>query len=110
MGSKEYQAEWHQRNKERRLVAIKERNKRVKAENAQWIRDIKSVTPCADCGVQYPYYVMQFDHIGDDKVVNVADSVARCWSRARIQAEIDKCELVCANCHAVRTFSRKYGE
>lgn len=50
---------------------------------------------------------MQFDHINDDKDDCVARIANACYSLARLQREIDKCELVCANCHAVRTWERK---
>jgi hypothetical protein len=35
----------------------------------------------------------------------VSDLVRR-GSRARVLEEIEKCELVCANCHAARTVRR----
>ncbi len=34
------------------------------------------------------------------KEVMVSDAVRRGWSRRRIEAEIAKCEVLCANCHA----------
>ena len=68
------------------------------------IHNYKEANPCADCGRYYPYYVMQFDHIGKDKFRIV--SHMRNYSMERIMAEIAKCELVCANCHAVRTYNR----
>lgn len=71
--------------------------------NRQFIRDIKAVTPCTDCGVIYPHYVMQFDHVLGNKRANVADLAHSSVSLEVLQTEIDKCELVCANCHAERT-------
>jgi hypothetical protein len=63
--------------------------------------------PCADCGVQYPYYVMEFDHLdADTKEFNVSAGVTS-RSYERLMAEIAKCEVVCANCHAERTHQRK---
>lgn len=64
--------------------------------------------PCADCGIEYPYYVMQFDHIGDDKEFGIGSQ----WYRkgvAAIKAEIAKCQVVCSNCHAIRTWNRIQG-
>lgn len=69
------------------------------------VRAAKNV-PCADCGIQYHYCVMQFDHTGEDKIDNVARMVANLRSIALILAEIAKCEVVCSNCHALRTFQR----
>jgi hypothetical protein len=50
---------------------------------------------------------MQWDHLpGTEKAANLGD-LARRGNRARVLDEIAKCELVCANCHAMRTFSRR---
>lgn len=80
-----------------------ERNRRAKDRLRQIIRDAKSV-PCTDCGVQYPHYVMDFDHLGD-KEYNVGSMVGL-GSKTKLLAEIEKCEVVCSNCHRERTYSR----
>ena len=70
----------------------------------EFFNEIKSV-PCTDCGIQYPPYVMQFDHRTDEvKLFTIASR----WqlSKKRLLAEIAKCDIVCANCHAERTHSR----
>lgn len=61
--------------------------------------------PCKDCGVKYPYYVMQFDHVRGTKEFNIG-VVGPTASRDRMMNEIAKCEVVCANCHAARTHER----
>lgn len=108
MTDKEYQREWHQRNKERRLPKIKERRDARRKLVRDEIRNLKEATPCTDCGNKYPYYVMQFDHLRD-KEINIADMIKRDWAKARIEAELAKCEMVCANCHAERTHKRSMG-
>ena len=51
---------------------------------------------------------MQWDHLpGTQKLMNLADIVHIGATRERILAEIAKCELVCANCHAIRTYTRE---
>jgi hypothetical protein len=63
--------------------------------------------PCADCGVHYPYYVMDFDHReGEDKLANVTR--LRYMSEDTLRAEIAKCDVVCANCHRERTWKRTW--
>lgn len=94
------QREWYQRNKAKQA----ERNKHSERTMARVLREAKD-TPCKDCEQKYPYYVMQFDHIGTDKVANVG-KLARSASLETVLAEIAKCEVVCANCHAARTWSR----
>ncbi len=63
--------------------------------------------PCADCGIHYPYYVMEFDHLDSGvKEFNISAGVT-CASYERLISEIAKCEVVCANCHAERTYQRR---
>lgn len=70
-----------------------------------FVREYKNSRPCVDCGVQYPYYVMDFDHTGDDKLFNIANKI-NSLSTDSIKKEIAKCELVCGNCHRERTHQR----
>jgi DNA-directed RNA polymerase subunit M/transcription elongation factor TFIIS len=68
----------------------------------------KSV-PCAGCGEVYPYWIMQFDHLdGDNKKADVSYLV-RSGSEEALMRELEKCEPVCANCHADRTYRRTMG-
>ena len=65
---------------------------------------------CQDCGQKYPDYVMDFDHRDRKaKIMSVSRMVAGGWSFDKIQQEIEKCDLVCANCHRIRTYG-KYAE
>ena len=62
--------------------------------------------PCADCGGRFHYAVMEFDHVRGAKLGNVATMAHKGVSLERLKTEIEKCELVCANCHRLRTWSR----
>lgn len=68
------------------------------------IKAIKS-NPCTDCGNKYPYYVMDFDHLYNKKF-NLSIAANKLMSVEKVMKEIDKCEIVCANCHRIRTFTR----
>lgn len=63
--------------------------------------------PCRDCGITYHPVAMQFDHVRGTKKFEVG--LANRKSRKSILKELKKCELVCANCHALRTYTRKKG-
>jgi hypothetical protein len=82
-------------------------NRLIRLRNKIYIDGVKGTNPCADCGVSYPPYIMQFDHIVDGKRGNVADMARSGFSIENLKAEIAKCELVCANCHAERTHGFK---
>lgn len=77
-----------------------------KAYLAQYLRDLKTKTPCVDCGINYPYYVMDFDHVRGRKHANVMELVST-LSKKKIDEEIAKCEIVCSNCHRIRTHVRR---
>lgn len=71
-----------------------------------WLRSLKTDRPCTDCGQVFDPQVMQWDHLpGFEKVGDISGSwVGR--TQEEILSEIAKCELVCTNCHAIRTFRR----
>ena len=73
------------------------------------IRLIKQSTPCYDCGKSYHYEVMEFDHVKGDKVDGVSQMIVRGFALSTILAEVEKCDLVCANCHRLRTVMRRHG-
>lgn len=66
--------------------------------------EIKQSSGCVDCGETNPI-VLDFDHLKDKKY-NVSRMIHDGFSWKAIRKEIDKCEVVCANCHRIRTHSR----
>lgn len=64
--------------------------------------------PCTDCGGHFPAVAMDFDHVETGKVDTIARLRGSSWDK--VEAELSKCELVCANCHRIRTQARKIGE
>lgn len=99
------------RHYERNAATVKARaatmREQCRQRNREHLAALKTDKACADCGVSYPPYVMQFDHIGEDKDRALAVMAQAPVSLARLDAEIAKCELVCANCHAARTWQRR---
>jgi hypothetical protein len=71
-----------------------------------WMNSIKEGIACADCGGTYPVFVMHWDHLPGVEKVNEISSMVGQRTREAILAELKKCELVCANCHVMRTVKR----
>jgi hypothetical protein len=72
--------------------------------NKEWLEKQKQV-PCIDCGGEFPPCAMHFDHLpGTTKLFGISNKVS--CSRARLAEEIAKCEVICANCHSIRTYER----
>lgn len=71
----------------------------------EWIRGIKSI-PCMDCQNIYPSCCMDFDHVRGKKEFNIGQNTNKV-SKSRMLAEIKKCDIVCSNCHRIRTELRR---
>jgi len=79
-----------------------ERNKIQRHKITLWVKKYKESRPCMDCNIFYPACVMDFDH-RDPKIKTKAVSKLLGYSFKRVKEEISKCDLVCANCHRIRT-------
>jgi hypothetical protein len=101
-----YERERYARLRESERARMKVNSDNARKRNREYVWELKS-NPCTDCGQIYHPTAMQFDHTDTDKEFNVSDMVKNGFSLTRIQEEINKCELVCANCHAVRTYERR---
>lgn len=74
-----------------------------------WMLELKG-NPCTDCKGYFPACCMDFDHRkGTAKLYNLGSMFAHHYSRGLIEIELAKCDLVCANCHRVRTRDRRIG-
>lgn len=67
--------------------------------------------PCADCERRFPKYVMDLDHVRGRKEFKISGAVQSPFARTldELRAEIEKCDVVCANCHRIRTHQRSDG-
>ncbi len=102
----EFSRAYYAANREVHKAAVARRTTRYRQELKTLIRTIKEATPCLDCGVSYPWYVMDFDHVTGEKYKDVSAMVSNLNSKQKVLDEIAKCELICSNCHRVRTFTR----
>lgn len=101
-----YDKAWYKTNKDR----IKERkavaNKAFRARRRALLVAAKA-HPCKDCGHTFHHAAMQFDHVRGEKLFILANGMYL-RSLEEIEAEMEKCDLVCSNCHAVRTYERAH--
>lgn len=70
------------------------------------LRGLKN-KPCVDCQGWFAPCQMDFDHL-DPKQKRFSVCRLLNYSLENVLKEIAKCDLVCANCHRLRTFGRKY--
>lgn len=78
-----------------------------RAVGKKFVDEYKSAHACADCGKNWPPVAMDLDHVRGDKVRCVAGLVSAAYNLNLIKAELEKCDVVCACCHRLRTDSRK---
>lgn len=78
-------------------------NDKYKQEKQLFVYRYLETHPCVDCG-EKNLLVLEFDHLRD-KDMDIADLITG-YSLAKIKKEIEKCEVVCSNCHKIRTHTR----
>lgn len=100
---------YYHQNRDAQLSLAKKRKQKYIEERKELLNQIKN-KPCSDCGKIYPPWVMDFDHRDARlKIGNVSYLAFRKLIKFdKIQEEIEKCDLVCANCHRERTYKRSH--
>lgn len=86
-------------------ICIREKNQRRLAKRYEILDQIKTDAGCADCGIRDTEHpeIYDFDHLpGVEKVASVATFLTR-GTVEDMLAEVAKCEVVCSNCHRIRT-------
>lgn len=98
-----YKHEHYARNRQRYIDSAARRTERIVAERTAYLVSFLREHPCVDCGEGDPV-VLEFDHLRE-KRFSVGQGIRdRPWKD--VLNEIEKCEVVCANCHRRRTSRR----
>ena len=71
-----------------------------------WMASLKEGVPCTDCGEVLPAWVMHWDHLPAFEKNGDISVMVQSRTREAVLHELKKCELVCANCHVMRTVVR----
>jgi hypothetical protein len=103
--NKEKSRAYYYSNVEKHKAAVLANKQRRIKENQERIREYLLAHPCIDCG-ESDLIVLEFDHIKGQKLGNVCAMMQDACSWTKISAEIEKCEVRCANCHRRKTASR----
>ena len=65
--------------------------------------------PCMDCKKSFPSYCMDTDHRDpNSKTASMGDLVRKCSSVEQFKKELEKCDVVCATCHRIRTHEKDH--
>lgn len=87
--------EWYHRNKDEVARRVEGRRRATR----QWLVEYKSHLRCARCPETDPACLDFHHRDGNEKEISVACALSAGWTINRLIAEIDKCEVLCANCH-----------
>lgn len=99
---------YHLSEGQKEKTAARQRLRRSNIE--KYLKAYKELSGCVDCKEHYPYYMLAFDHLPEhNKEFGLADYKKFTISLERIKEEVTKCEVVCANCHTIRTHIRQSG-
>jgi hypothetical protein len=98
-----YKQEHYAANRQRYIDAARQRNRKVIEKRVAYLASFLQEHPCVDCGETDPV-VLEFDRLRD-KEFSIGKGIRdRAWQS--VLAEMDKCDVVCANCHRRRTARR----
>jgi formate-dependent nitrite reductase cytochrome c552 subunit len=101
-----------QRRHASRVVVSRGTSPRLEQKRDMWraqarLLDELRDRPCADCGHRFPPCAMDFDHRDPASKRSAVTRMIGRAGTARILEEVAKCDIVCANCHRLRTFQRR---
>lgn len=100
------QSDYYERTKPERLKYKWERQVLKKEFARKFVWEYLSYRVCEDCG-EYDPLILTFDHVRGEKKMNVSQMVNQGYSIEAIQEEINKCAVVCFNCHMRREKNRR---
>ncbi|GAA0204973.1 homing endonuclease associated repeat-containing protein [Halobaculum roseum] len=94
---------WHYRNRAWNTQRSLDRRQKLR----EWLREVKrNRGGCRECGESDPQCLDFHHRNAAEKDLDVNKTVPFGWSRDRIRAEVDKCDLLCANCHTLEHSDR----
>lgn len=97
--------QYNRDNAEESRSKASDRAKKQTQNRTEFLRNYKEAAGCLDCRVGYPHYILEFDHREGEEKIGPVGSLKRI-SMEKLMGEIDKCDVVCANCHRARTWER----
>ena len=95
------QSEWYESHKKEHLKNVRRNTNNARDAARPYVWEYLSTHPCSECGESDPQ-VLEFDHISG-KTKDISAMVGQGYSLDTIQTEIDKCRVLCANCHRRHT-------
>ena len=80
---------------------------RTRQKQMALLHEYKEKIGCHDCNAIFPHYILEFDHKPEFKKLDGVYRVLKNFGIEKAWEEVAKCDVVCANCHKIRTYNRK---
>lgn len=77
-----------------------------RSKQADVLNKYKEDAGCIDCNEKYPYWLLDFDHKPEFQKVDSPYRMIRMINTTAMWEEVAKCDVVCPNCHRIRTYTR----
>ena len=94
----EYARKWYQNNAKKHCERVAATRDRRRQDCREWFQAYKSTLKCKLCPENHPA-TLDFHHRNGDKEFEVSNGVVQGQSKERILKEIEKCDILCSNCH-----------
>ena len=99
---KAYQRRHYLKHKDLYLAKSKKSNKKYIKRNIEFVSEYKMQHGCLKCGYKEHPSALDFHHIDESKKeFNIGHMIRQAFSIKKIKTEIDKCDVLCANCHRI---------
>lgn len=103
--TKQTSKKWYKNNTSRQIENVKRNNQIHYKSRIERMFAFLSDKSCIDCGERNPI-LLDFDHVRGEKVDNISHMLSTGASWTAIEAELEKCEPTCSNCHRLKTAQR----
>jgi hypothetical protein len=98
---KECRRKWYANNRTSEKAHVKRRKGKIK----EWFWKYKNDLKCSECGEDHPATI-DFHHNQGNKEQGISKMVAEGYSIEGIKKELEKCEVLCSNCHRKKHFQQ----
>jgi hypothetical protein len=94
-----YNKEWYRQNSDTHKLAVAATSIVIRERNKQWLQNLKKDLQCLKCGESDPACLDLHHRNPAGKDMSLGSAISRGWSLAGLQSELEKCDVLCANCH-----------
>lgn len=101
--------DWYERNKQNSAYKkkIRDFDDKRRKELSDWFQEHKKTLKCKSCGFSHPA-ALDFHHRNsEEKLYEVSNMPNKSISKKKILLEIEKCDVLCSNCHRIFHYESK---